>query len=195
MADTGAPWNIPFAEPSDLVRDWPALSEDVAEAVAAGLTDLDTAIDNIPVLAGIGSNVVQAVTTGSFTTSSTSYEDVTGLEVSITPSSDTSKVLVIITGQGGAASTATGLVQLLRDSTVLAESDQVLGCYLFMHHGGDLHGTALNFAFLDSPGKDTAVVYKLRLRRLGGSGNVFVGRTDLRPEQQTCSITAIEVAP
>jgi hypothetical protein len=38
MADTGAPWNIPFAEPSDLVRDWPALSEDVADAVAAGLT-------------------------------------------------------------------------------------------------------------------------------------------------------------
>jgi hypothetical protein len=38
MADTGAPWNIPYAEPSNLVRDWPALSEDVAEAVAAGLS-------------------------------------------------------------------------------------------------------------------------------------------------------------
>jgi hypothetical protein len=38
MADTGAPWNIPYAEPAELVRDWPALSEDVAEAVAAGLS-------------------------------------------------------------------------------------------------------------------------------------------------------------
>ena len=38
MADTGAPWSIPYAEPADLVRDWPALSEDVADAVAAGLT-------------------------------------------------------------------------------------------------------------------------------------------------------------
>ena len=38
MADTGAPHFIPFAEPSDLVRDWPALSEDVADAVAAGLS-------------------------------------------------------------------------------------------------------------------------------------------------------------
>jgi hypothetical protein len=37
MADTGAPWNIPYAEPTDLVRDWPDLSEDVADAVAAGL--------------------------------------------------------------------------------------------------------------------------------------------------------------
>jgi len=39
VADTGAPWNIPFAEPTDLVRDWPQLSEDVADAVAAGLTE------------------------------------------------------------------------------------------------------------------------------------------------------------
>jgi hypothetical protein len=38
MADTGAPWFIPYAEPSDLVRDWPALSEDVAEKVADALT-------------------------------------------------------------------------------------------------------------------------------------------------------------
>jgi len=37
MADTGAPHFIPFAEPTSLVRDWPALSEDVAEAVADGL--------------------------------------------------------------------------------------------------------------------------------------------------------------
>jgi len=38
MPDTGAPWNIPYADPTDLVRDWPALSEDVADAVALGLT-------------------------------------------------------------------------------------------------------------------------------------------------------------
>jgi hypothetical protein len=37
-ANTGAPWNIVFAEPSDLVRDWPSLSEDVAESVADGLS-------------------------------------------------------------------------------------------------------------------------------------------------------------
>ena len=37
MPDTGAPHFIPFADPTDLVRDWPALSEDVAEAVADGL--------------------------------------------------------------------------------------------------------------------------------------------------------------
>ena len=30
-------YSIPFADPTDLVRDWPALSEDVAEQVALGL--------------------------------------------------------------------------------------------------------------------------------------------------------------
>jgi hypothetical protein len=37
MADTGAPWNIPFATPTNLVRGWPALSEDVADAVVDAL--------------------------------------------------------------------------------------------------------------------------------------------------------------
>ena len=38
MADTGAPWNIPYVEPSDLVRDYPAADEAQAFAVAAGLS-------------------------------------------------------------------------------------------------------------------------------------------------------------
>jgi hypothetical protein len=59
MADTGNPWFIPFAEPSDLVRDWPALSSAVGTAVAAGLSAAGNA--------GIGSNVVQTVKTDTFT--------------------------------------------------------------------------------------------------------------------------------
>jgi hypothetical protein len=38
MPDTGAPWAIPYAAGSDLVSAWPALSEDIADEVAAGLT-------------------------------------------------------------------------------------------------------------------------------------------------------------
>ena len=38
MADTGAPWNLPYVEPSDLVRDYPAADEAQALAVAAGLS-------------------------------------------------------------------------------------------------------------------------------------------------------------
>ena len=38
MADTGAPWNIPYVEPSDLVRDYPAADEAQANAIAAALS-------------------------------------------------------------------------------------------------------------------------------------------------------------
>ena len=41
MPDTGAPWNIPYVENADLVRDWPADSLLVANAVAAGLSAVD----------------------------------------------------------------------------------------------------------------------------------------------------------
>ncbi len=36
--NTGAPWNIPYVEPSDLVRDYPAADEAQALAIAAGLS-------------------------------------------------------------------------------------------------------------------------------------------------------------
>jgi hypothetical protein len=38
MPDTGAPWNIPYVEPADLVRDYPAADEAQALAIAAGLS-------------------------------------------------------------------------------------------------------------------------------------------------------------
>jgi hypothetical protein len=38
MPDTGPPWNIPYVDDSDLVRDFPTADEAQALAVAAGLT-------------------------------------------------------------------------------------------------------------------------------------------------------------
>jgi len=37
MADTGAPWNIPYVESTDLVRDYPTDSLALADAIADGL--------------------------------------------------------------------------------------------------------------------------------------------------------------
>ena len=87
MPDTGAPWNIPFLDGTELVRAYPDFSEDLADAVADGLSAAGNA--------GIGSNVVQTAKTDVFTTTSTSFTNVTGLSATITPSSATSKVLVI----------------------------------------------------------------------------------------------------
>ena len=37
MPDTGAPWNIPYVESTDLVSDWPTDSLALANAIDAGL--------------------------------------------------------------------------------------------------------------------------------------------------------------
>jgi hypothetical protein len=49
MPDTGAPWNIPYLDGTELVRAYPAFSEDLADAVADALdanvpTSLDAAV-------------------------------------------------------------------------------------------------------------------------------------------------------
>ena len=84
MADTGAPWNIPFVEPTDLVRDYPAADEAQALAVAAGLT-----------AAAVGKvlQVVTATDSVDRTTSSSSFVSA-NLSASLTPSASGNLVIV-----------------------------------------------------------------------------------------------------
>jgi hypothetical protein len=90
MADTGAPWNIPYAEPAELVRDWPALSEDVAEAVAAGLS-----------LAGGLVEMKHVVKTNTFSASLTTGENAAVTDLSITHEvADVANKLVLIASLG-----------------------------------------------------------------------------------------------
>ena len=51
---------IPFADPTDLVRDWPALSEDVALAIEAALEDISVAQKRIEAFTGDGTWTVPA---------------------------------------------------------------------------------------------------------------------------------------
>jgi hypothetical protein len=60
MADTGAPYFIPFAEPTDLVRDWPQLSEDAALAIVAALENIPVTQKKIAAFTGSGTWTVPA---------------------------------------------------------------------------------------------------------------------------------------
>ena len=60
MPDTGAPYFIPFADPTDLVRDWPELSEDVALAVVAALENIPVREKRIEAFTGSGTWTVPA---------------------------------------------------------------------------------------------------------------------------------------
>jgi hypothetical protein len=89
--------------------------------------------NGVPVASGVGGKfvapgtilqIVSTTKTDAFSTSSTTYADVTDLDVSITPSSTSSKIFVLatVTGNGTPGATAIHL-QLVRDSTPIFIGD------------------------------------------------------------------------
>ena len=191
-------YSIPFADPTDLVRDWPALSEDVAEAVEA-------AVAGVPVLAGIGSNVVQTVKTDTFSTSSTSFVPITDLEVTITPSSATSRILLLsyltpsfqnnggvghFRFAGGNSGTFIG------DAGLGNQIRAAFGTYWATNNQGSL--LPVTMAFLDSPATASPVTYSIEARQ-AFSGTVTLGVAILNANDDGLARTpqaliAIEVA-
>ena len=196
MADTGAPWNLPYPLPTDLVRDGADAIKDLAEATADGL---DAAGNP-----GIGSNVVQTVKTDVFTTTSSTFTTITGLSATITPSSATSKVLIIAQVAVGKQNTsAVGHFRLAGGNTsgYVGNADgsrvrAVFGGFNAPANGANLD--AMSIVFVDSPTSASAVTYSVECRR-GASGTIFVNRgaTDDDNDNITrgaSSITVIEVS-
>jgi hypothetical protein len=198
MPDTGAPWNIPYVEPADLVRDWPALSEDVAEAVADGLDAANV---------GIGKNVVQAIKTDTFTTTNTAFTNVTGLSVSITPTSASSKILVIAQVHVGVANSDRGAMIRI-DGGNLAYFGATAGSRTTAATGISAGGGTVfdvrnylaptSAVALDSPNTTSATTYNVQVRQGSGTTayinrehNDSDGANTLRPAS---SLTVIEVA-
>jgi hypothetical protein len=163
VSDTGAPWNLPYPLPTDLVRDGADAIKDLAEATATGLSAAGNA--------GIGSNVVQAATSANFDTTSTSFVDVTNLEVAITPSSATSKVLLVGTLRSvqhfdaGAAS--------LFQVTGTAGTTNVEVARQFVDVG-TFEQFNIAFAVVVEPASASAVTYRVQVRRDTGTGTIRV---------------------
>jgi len=195
MPDTGAPWNIPYVAGTDLVSDWPTDSQTLAEAIADGL---DTA--NL----GLGSNVVQTVKTDTFSTTSTSYTPLTGLSVSITPTSASSKVMVFVNVGLSVRSTAGNVKMVLkRDSTQIAVPDSpgsrqaAFTAPQFDYSGGGDSILQFAFHYLDSPSTTSSTTYSVDIQT--SASTIYVNRgltdTDNASFARTVStITAIEVA-
>ena len=195
MPDTGAPWNIPYVDPTDLVRDYPEASEDLADAVAAGLTAAGNA--------GIGSNVVQAVKTDTFSWSANGLQDVPDLSATITPSSDTAKILCLVSLNFGAAETAgnwTCGATLFRGATSInvgstTPNPVTIG---WTNEANSQRASSTGVAmFLDSPGTDLAVTYKISVERFESATFYINRRGDdgAASWRVPSSLTLIEVAP
>lgn len=147
--------------------------------------------------------VVSATKTDTFTTTSSSYTDITGLSVSITPTSATNKILVAFSVNGaGVSGQSQAPVQLVRDSTAIAIGDAAgsriratVSLNAFAETNAISNGS---MNFLDSPATTSATTYKLQIRSFSGQ-TVAVNRsesdTDAATRMRTIStITVFEVS-
>jgi hypothetical protein len=187
MANTGAPWNIPFAEPSDLVRDWPALSSAVGTAVAAGLT----AANEWAVAQVVSSNKTAAQSISN-TFPSETYSDITGLSVTITPSSTDSTILIIAAVQYHIDNVnANAKIRLMRNATPLVGTQSCS-----FQFGDQERGDSASWVYIDSPSTTSATTYKLQGTSFGNFSGTPVGTLVINRAGQgggMSGITALEI--
>ena len=150
-----------------------------------------------------GSAILQVVSVpkiDAFTTTSTSYTDITGLSASITPSSTSSKILVLSKVSINPRVNSIGDIQLLRGATVIGGGTVVgsrsSGMSSFFTN--DTLGTGdLSTNFLDSPASVSSQTYKLQVRAQSGTLAINTSATDdnLAVIARTSStITLMEIA-
>jgi hypothetical protein len=155
-------------------------------------------------IAGSVLQVVSTTKTDTFSTTSSTYNDLTGLSATITPQSTGSKILIMYNYESNATETSNQLMsRLMRDSTPIAVGDSA-GSRTPATTGMNGQSTAsvmqVNFGqFLDSPGTTSAVTYKIQVRCTVNGQTAYVGRTitdsDTANYSRTPStITLIEVA-
>ena len=154
--------------------------------------------------------VVQAVKTDRFTTSSTSFVDITGLSVTITPSSSSSKILVRFHTHISNLNYL-GYINLVRGSTSIIRGDaasnrpRVTTGSAGYGDGGaattsQYNATPASMEFLDSPNTTSATTYKLQAMTFHASYLTSINSTAIDRDLPTyeprlpSTITVMEVA-
>jgi hypothetical protein len=153
--------------------------------------------------AGSVLQVLQAVKTDTQSTTSTSYVDVTGMSVSITPTSASSKILVMVKTNNISIPDANGVyLNIVRNSTTLVSStaggstdtNDAWGT----GGGGGMTNNDRKYSnpsldYLDSPATTSATTYKVQMLATGSTG--YFNRWAVNTDQATVSsITVMEIA-
>jgi len=165
----------------------------------SGLTA--TGISAQPKFPGNVLQVVQTAKTDNFTTSSTTFTDITGLSASITPSSSSNKILIFGDVSVGGANGAYLILQLVKSSTAIyigTDSKTFIGSKFWFPTGGatsssDSMGN-LNLSFLDSPTTTSSVTYKIQMRMSSAITGGINRRNASDDTSAASSITLLEVA-
>lgn len=141
-----------------------------------------------PILNSTGSilQVIQAVKTDTFSTSNFSFADVTGLSVTITPSSSSSKILVMAEMKVGSNIDYSTSIRLVRGSTAIYLGDlngsrtQVSSWVTnYFNATSSTYGYAMipaSIIYLDSPATTAATTYKIQLSSYTGNTS-YVNRS------------------
>ena len=159
----------PYVESSDLVANYPGASLALANH-----------IDTI----GKVLQVVSVLKQDTFSTSSTSYTDVTGLSVSITPSSVSSTILVVVNlALVNSTLNRSTRGAIIRGSTIIGggtpAGNRPAGSFFFRSASGDNSWSPNAMTVLDSPATVSALTYKIQVAtESGGSARVNQSKMD-----------------
>jgi hypothetical protein len=112
--------------------------------------------------------VISVIKTDTFTTTSSTFTDITGLSVTITPTSASNRILVMYSVMSGTSSSQGSNIRLVRNSTNIAIGDVAgsrtqVTSNAFATNSNNLINMQ-NMNFLDSPATTSATTYKLQIQ-------------------------------
>lgn len=149
------------------------------------LTKLNNQSLSAVTAAGLPSGSVLQVKEAEYSTqtdiSSTSYAD-SGLSLSITPTSSSSKILVITNVHCYINGTGLIGVNVVRGSTQIVEANKALGF-------ADNSSTVTALTKLDSPSTTSATTYKIQVKK-----TAFTGTARINQQDGGSRITLMEIA-
>ena len=189
---------------SNYQLDLPAESGTIVTGVS-GLNATNLTSGTIPkarMYTGAVLQVLQTIKTDTFSSSSTSWTDVTGLSVSITPLSTTSKILVIVDLQAVGTNTTGSTMRITRGGTPIgngtgASNRQAGSAAEFYSTRADQFYSYFGNV-LDSPSSTSSVTYAVQVVVGGGGGTVYVNRSSADTDSSSytrgaSAITVMEV--
>ena len=145
--------------------------------------------------AGAILQVVQTFKNDSFSTTSTSYVDITGFSVTITPSSTSNKILLLyFAGLSTDGNSSVQYINLLRGSTAIAQPSVSTGfsstATMFPQSISNM--ISWSYSFLDSPNTTSATTYKWQIK--GYTGTQYINERNTSDMPRTSTMIAMEVA-
>jgi hypothetical protein len=140
---------------------------------------IDGAVDAAHLASGVGGKVLQVVSvtkTDTFSSSTTSWTDITGFTATITPTSTSSKIFVTVTGYAGGDTNRFAYLKVQRNGTDVGIGDSrndgtPKRCLCDLGdspHDVDV-GYAFTGSFLDSPASTSALTYKTQMWVIAGT--------------------------